>query len=158
MHNKLLLPNRFKKLGWCILIPTVILRIIAVLLGQTIPETIETYPLVQHIFSELFQQTIMGVLFIIGALLVGFAKEKTEDEFISNLRLSSLMWAVWLNYILLLVAFIFVYGFPFFEVMTYNMFSVLLIFIIRFNFILYKNSKSLTDETSSNNNNTQGTN
>src|SRR5438034_604935 len=59
--------------------------------------------------------TIVGAGFLIGALLVSFSKEKNEDEFIAEIRLSSLLWAVCVSYTLLLVAFLFVYGSPFFE-------------------------------------------
>jgi ABC-type Fe3+-siderophore transport system permease subunit len=90
--------------------------------------------------------TIIGVLFITGALLVGFSREKREDEFIAGIRLSSLLWAVAVNYLLLLLAFIFIYGTPFLDVMLYNMFTVLILFIARFHYMLYKNSKPLTDE------------
>ena len=54
-------------------------------------------------------------VFSSGALLVSFSKEKNEDEFITEIRLSSLLWAVCVSYTLLLVAFLFVYGSPFFE-------------------------------------------
>jgi len=77
---------------------------------------------------------------------VSFSKEKNEDEFIAEIRLSSLLWAVCVSYTLLLVAFLFVYGSPFFEVMIYNMFTVLIIFIVRFNYILYKNTRTVSDE------------
>jgi hypothetical protein len=90
--------------------------------------------------------TIVGVLFIVGALLVSFSKEKNEDEFISKLRLSCLLWVVLINYLLLLVAFILIYDIGFLNVMIYNMFTVLLIFIIRFNYILYKNEQFATNE------------
>ena len=90
--------------------------------------------------------TLAGLLFICSALLVGFSKEKTEDEFIANLRLSSLLWAVLVNYTLMLLAFIFVYGPSFLQVMMYNIFTVLAIFIVRFNYVLYKNAKSAADE------------
>ena len=89
---------------------------------------------------------MVGVPFIIGALLVSFSKEKNEDEFIAEIRLSSLLWAVWVNYILLLVSFLLVYGSPFIEVMVYNMFTTLLIFIVRFNHLLYRNRKTVPDE------------
>ena len=79
-------------------------------------------------------------------MLVGFSKEKNEDEFISEIRLSSLLWAVWVSYMLLLIAFLLIYGSPFLEVMVYNMFTILIIFIVRFNFILYKNAKTVQDE------------
>ena len=90
--------------------------------------------------------TVVGILFIVGAIFVAFSKEKREDEFIANLRLSSLLWAVFVNYLLLIISFAFIYGSAFLNVMIYNMFTVLIIFIARFNYILYKNSKSAADE------------
>jgi hypothetical protein len=90
--------------------------------------------------------TLVGVLFIIGGVMVGFSKEKREDEFIANLRLSSLLWSVWVNYLLLLLAFILVWDMSFLNVMVYNMFTILIIFIVRFNYILFKNSKTTGDE------------
>ena len=157
MSSKLLLPNKYKLIGWCLLIPATILGVI---LSFT---NFETFPLKTKVFAifnnELFGKTqlfsfieanitntIVGVIFIVGAIFVGFSKEKREDEFIAKLRLSSLLWAVWVNYVLLLLAVLFVYGTAFFTVMVYNMFTVLLIFIFRFNYILYKNTKIVSDE------------
>ncbi len=157
MTNKLLLPNRFKMIGWCILVPTAAAGIILSITGY------EANWLSSTVFAILNEEafgeskfftmidvnitnTLVGSIFIIGALLVSFSKEKKEDEFIANLRLSSLLWSVWVNYTLLLIAFLFVYGLAFFNVMVYNMFTILIIFIIRFNYILYKSSKSMSDE------------
>lgn len=136
----------------------------ATILGVILSFTnFETFPIKARVFAifndEVFGETqlfsitevnitntIVGILFIVGAIFVGFSKEKSEDEFIAKLRLSSLLWAVWLNYILLLFAVLFIYGMAFFTVMVYNMFTVLLIFIFRFNYILYKNTKIVSDE------------
>jgi small-conductance mechanosensitive channel len=156
MSNKLLLPNKFKIVGWCLFIPATILGIILTTTGFEINWL---HANVFAVFSDFsgssklagviqtnLTNTVIGVLFIIGAMFVGFSKEKREDEFIANLRLSSLLWAVWVNYILLLLAFLFVYGSNFLTVMIYNMFTVLIIFILRFNYILYKNFKTVSDE------------
>ncbi len=157
MSIKLLLPNKYKLLGWCLLIP-------ATVLGLFLSFTdFENFPINTKVFAifneEIFgisqsfsfietniTRTLVGVLFIIGAMFVGFSKEKREDEFIAKLRLSSLLWAVWVNYILLFLSFLFVYGTAFLTVMMYNMFTVLIIFIFRFNYILYKNSKAVSDD------------
>ena len=157
MTSRLLLPNKYKVVGWFLLIPSAIVGVILSFTG------FDAFPIKAKMFAilndELFGKTklfsfievsitntIIGVLFIIGALFVGFSKEKTEDEFITNLRLSSLLWAVWVNHVLLLLAVLFIYGTPFFTVMVYNMFTILLIFIGRFNYILYRNTKTVTDE------------
>ena len=160
MNKHLLLPNRFKRIGWFLLIPATIAGIFLAANGFNI-EWLST-----HVFAFWYDQvhqifgnggafdwvqlevgnTLVATIWLIGALMVGFSKEKREDEFIENLRLSSLLWSVWVNYILLLLSFIFIYGSPFFTVMLYNMFTILIIFIIRFNFILYRNSKMAADE------------
>jgi len=157
MSNTLLLPNKFKLLGWFLLIVAVILFVASSV------EVFDLFPEKSKVFAifnkEIFGQsqfftlietnitlTVVGVLFIIGAMMVGFSKEKREDEFIAKLRLSSLLWAVWVNYALLFLAFFFVYGTDFLTVMMDNMFTILIIFIVRFNYLLYKNSKVVLDE------------
>jgi uncharacterized membrane protein YfcA len=76
---------------------------------------------------------IIGILVLVSSILVAFSKEKTEDEYISKIRLESLVWAVYLNYGILLFSFLFFYGFSFLWVMIFNMFTILLFFIFRFN-------------------------
>lgn len=157
MTYKALLPHKFKRIGWCILIPATIFGIVLIFNG------FDKWPLnatVFTIYGEEFlgkshsfsffrtdiTNTLTGCLFIIGGLLVGFSKEKNEDEFIWNLRVSSLLWAVVTNYLVLLFCMLFVYGAPFLSVMLYNMFTVLIIFIVRFNYVLYRNLKAIADE------------
>jgi hypothetical protein len=157
MANKLLLPNKYKKIGWCLLIPSFALGIYIIATGfQTdwlhaktfsiFPDELSTNKKFFSLTDVNLTNTLVGSLFIIGALLVGFTKEKNEDEYIANIRFSSLLWAVLVSNILLLIAFIGVYGSAFLNVMVYNMFTVLLIFIVRFNILLYKSSKSVPDE------------
>jgi len=140
MLYKALLPHQFKRIGWCILIPATIFGIILIVNG------FDKWPFVFTFMRADITNTLAGALFIIGGLLVGFSKEKNEDEFISNLRLSSLLWAVVTNYIVLLFCLVFVYGPPFLNVMLYNMFTILIIFIVRFNYVLYRNLKAIADE------------
>ena len=157
MSNKLLLPNRYKIIGWYIFIPAAILGIILLFTD------FESFPINAKVFAVFNEEllgkggsfsiiqtnitpTVVGILFIMGAMLVSFSREKTEDEFIARLRQSSLLWAVFVNYVLLLIAFAFIYGMAFLDVMIYNMFTILIIFIIRFNYILYRNSKEMPNE------------
>jgi len=155
MSNKLLLANKYKKVGWIIFIPSIILGLYKLIVGfEPTWLNVKVFSIFPSFFGKKYfnlvqvdlSTTILGILIIVGALLVGFTKEKNEDEFIAKIRLTSLLWAVLVNYLLLLIAFIFIYDTAFLNVMIYNMFTVLLIFIIRFNYILYKNSKSVSDE------------
>ena len=156
MTNKLLLPHKYKAIGWYILVP-------ATILGISILSEWESFEIKTKVFALFYEgiigkrtsfsvihtnitPTAVGILFLIGALLISFSKEKTEDEFIARLRQSSLLWAVLVNYILLLLSFAFIYGVAFLNVMLYNMFTILIIFILRFNYILYRSSKEMPNE------------
>ncbi len=164
MKQTLLLPSRFKTIGWFILIPATIAgifliateyeanwlttKVFAIFNDDLFFGNNKAYGLGKNftVITTDVTNTLVGLLFIVGGIMVSFAKEKREDEFIANLRLSSLMWSVWVNYALLLLCLIFVWGLAFFNVMVYNMFTILIIFIIRFNYILYRNSKSMADD------------
>ena len=158
MFKQILLPYRFKLIGWILLIPSALLGFLLMLGDLESKLTIKSKVFALYndeilgdknhfgIISTDITITLVGVVFILGAMMVGFSKEKHEDEYIAKLRLSSLMWAVWVNYVLLLLSFIFIYGMGFFHVMIYNMFTVLIIFIGRFNIILLKNKMISTDE------------
>jgi hypothetical protein len=158
MLKQILLPNQFKLLGWILLVPSAIFGFFLMLsdLESTLKINSKVFALYNDeiigsqrhtgIISTDITNTLVGVFFILGAMMVGFSKEKKEDEYVANLRLSSLMWAVWVNYVLLLLSFIFIYGMGFFHVMIYNMFTVLIIFIGRFNIKLFINRMIPADE------------
>src|SRR5688572_28790008 len=121
MSNKLLFPNKYKLIGWCLLIPATILGLVLSFTDfEAFPIRAKTFAIFNNeIFGKNqslafietnITNTVVGILFIIGAMLVSFSKEKSEDEFIEKLRLSSLLWAVWVNHSLLLLSFLFVYG------------------------------------------------
>lgn len=155
METKLLLPNYYKRIGLVVLLVSTALWIYVALSGndQFIPET-NFFAVVNGDAmgkSKYFNMdklnltyTLIGALFISGSLLIAFAREKTEDEYIMKLRLSSFQWAVLVNYVLLLLMFLFVYGLDFITVMIYNMFTTIILFMVRFNYLLLKNK--LADE------------
>ena len=81
---------------------------------------------------------LIALTIIVGGLLVGFSKEKIEDEFIYKLRKDSLVWAIIFNYSVLVFTILFVYDFAFFDVLVFNMFTPLIFFVVRFHFLKYK--------------------
>lgn len=144
----MLISHKYKKIGWLMLGLSLVAYLFLVSsdydLAPIQARVLSIFPVDNQayfsIISVNLSNTLVGMLFIIGGLLVGFSKAKQEDEYIASLRLSSLLWAVLLNYVLLLFAFAFVYDLAFFTVMVYNMFTVLIIFIGRFNYLLFKNT------------------
>jgi len=157
MKTNYLLPNRNKKLGWFLFIPGVLLGIVFLIYQSAISLfDIKVFAIAEKgIFSDntFFSITdnnvldeLSSILMIIGALLVAFSKEKSEDEFISKIRLESLVWATYINYAILILAVIFVYHMTFLWVLVFNMFTLLVFFLVRFNWALNKSKNQLSDE------------
>ncbi len=140
MNTKLLLPRKFKYAG--LVISTVFLALgIANLYFQftfDVYTPFEVYGVFGGWGKDELTEEILGVGLIIGLLLTAFSREKHEDEFVGKMRAESLMWAVYVNYIILILSFLCVYGEAFFQVMVYNLFTILLFFIGRFNFLMYR--------------------
>lgn len=83
---------------------------------------------------------------LVSGILFAFAKEKHEDEMVAAIRLHSLAWATIINYVILLLGYLFVYGFVFFNVMMVALVSQLLIFIILFRYKMYRFYNTLQHE------------
>ena len=133
-----LLPNRYKKLGWIILIPSLILGLLKWYIindKQTLTFVVNLY--YKNVFFDIVS-TILIAGILAGALLVVFSKEKTEDEFIDKLRLSSALWAILVNYLILFLCNLLFYGWSFLNIIAINMFTTLLFYIIRFNYLLIR--------------------
>ncbi|RAR49780.1 hypothetical protein B0I10_103201 [Flavobacterium lacus] len=151
-----LFPNRLKKIGWLLFIPSLIGAVLYSIYEPEF-EFLNLRPLAifnDNIFvSSFFTRTennlldeILCIFLIVGGMFVAFSKEKIEDEMVAKFRMESLVWATYVNYIILLVCVIFVYGMPFLTVMMYNMFTLLFFFILRFYWMIYKSSKALDNE------------
>ena len=158
MKLNFLFPNKFKRIGWLTLIPSVIIGLLtliyeyepsfldfnvpAIFVDELFSVNRKTFRMVtNNILNE-----ILGVLIIISTFLVAFSKEKSEDEYISKIRFESLAWAVYFNYSILILTLLFIYDFAFLWVMVFNMFTVLLFFIVRFNWQISKLKKSASYE------------
>jgi FlaA1/EpsC-like NDP-sugar epimerase len=89
---------------------------------------------------------IIAILLIISSVFIAFSKEKEEDEYISLIRLESLVWATYLNYAILILTIVFVYELSFLWVFIFNMFTILFFFIIKFNWAIYKMKEVLRNE------------
>jgi hypothetical protein len=71
-------------------------------------------------------------------LLWVYSKEKQEDEYISTIRLHAMQWSIYTNYIILLMANLFVYGAGFLYIMMFNLVTIPAIFLIVFHYRLYR--------------------
>ena len=150
MKTNYLLPNSYKKLGWVLLVIGLAAGVFSFvkMYEQDILE-VTVFSIYNDSFfgsndgffkfikNDIFDE-LVAIFIVIGGLLVMFTKEKVEDEFIYKLRKDSLVWAFIFNFVVLVFATIFIYGEPYFHVLVFNMFTPLLFFILRFNFLKRK--------------------
>ena len=154
MKTNYLLPNKYKKIGWVLFVIGIIIGIVLYL--DEYDSDVLTINVLsiynddaifgkENGFFKIIENSIVDELavlaIIIGGLLVGFSKEKIEDEFVYKLRKDSLVWAIIFNYTVLIFAVLFIYSFTFFDVLVFNMFTPLIFFIFRFNFLKHKSLK-----------------
>ncbi|HEY2648718.1 MAG TPA: hypothetical protein VGI38_05975 [Puia sp.] len=86
-----------------------------------------------------------------GLFLVAFSRERVEDEQITQLRLDSLRWAIYLNYAILLFSLIFTQGSESNHILFLNMWLPLLFFILRFRWVIYRLNRSARSNDSDSN-------
>ncbi|MCE7055552.1 hypothetical protein LZF95_12765 [Algoriphagus sp. AGSA1] len=92
----------------------------------------------ENFTNELALIGVFGSLFFII-----FSKEKVEDEYIQKLRLESLLIACFCYTIISVLGTVVFYGLAFFEFMAYNMFTIQLIFILRFRWVMFRQGKAI---------------
>ena len=95
MTTKLLLPHQFKTIGWIILIPATIAGLL-ISIGDYEAEWLNgrmfaffhDQPLGSstnfRVIETNLTNTITGLAFIVGAMMVGFSKEKIEDAYLES--------------------------------------------------------------------------
>lgn len=157
METNYLLSSKFKRIGLIILIPSLILGLYTLFtdwepvffdanaLGIFIEDLSGNNRFIGMVENNILNE-ILGILVILGGIMVAFSKEKDEDELIAKIRLESLVWAMYLNYGILLLAFLLLYDFSFYWAMVFNMYTMLFFFIIRFNIKIWRLRKSVSYE------------
>ncbi|MBE9490226.1 MAG: hypothetical protein IMY67_08045 [Bacteroidetes bacterium] len=151
MKTNYLLPNKYKTIGWILFTLGLIggifmyvvnyesdalsIRVLSIYNDDTIFGNEKGF---FRIIENSILDELIAIAIIIGGLVVGFTKEKVEDEFIYKLRKDSLVWAIIFNYTVLSFAILFIYEMTFFHILIFNMFTPLLFFVFRFNFLKFK--------------------
>ena len=154
MKINYLLPNKFKLIGWIVFLFGLICGAFlffgdfgdnAMQIDKSIVlndiDLMGSKSAFYNIVGNSFIDEVISLLIILGGLMIGFSKEKYEDEFVYKLRNDSLVWAIIFNYVVLIITILFVYELRFFHVLVFNMFTPLLFFIIRFNFLKLNSSR-----------------
>lgn len=142
MKTSLLLPNRYKKIGW-LLFP----------LGLIIWASLQIGILDDYI-NHLIKVSILAISFfsfLVGFYFVSFSKEPIEDEYISSLRLKSFQISAMIQMIYFLMAFTSMFLFHFEPngdggLASFLLISILiywLAYLIVFNITIIKNNNKV---------------
>ncbi|MBB3054821.1 hypothetical protein [Mucilaginibacter gotjawali] len=139
MKSRFLFPHWFRYLGYALFLVHVPFVMFRKSIGFDNHDTDTGLFNGQHLF---FMATTL--LMAVGLFFVAFAKEKIEDEQISQLRLDSLQWAIYLNYLLLIIGLIFTTDTE--HILFLNLMVPLFFFIVRFRWVIYRLNRSLPKE------------
>jgi len=161
MKTRFLFPHRYKKIGWVLLVASIALIIWTSIVGDiNFLQNVKIlmiynsgYQFGNHAEEGFFKLvnyditfSLVYILFIAGGLLVAFSKVKNEDEYIAKIRFESLLWAMYINFIFLILAIVCIWGLTFLTIIACNIFLIILLFIIRFHILLFKLKKSIKHE------------
>jgi Co/Zn/Cd efflux system component len=141
MESKMLLPYRWKKFGWFLLIPSLALGF-AYLFKEA--ELLKSLSLLGDAVDE-----VISISLLISIILTAFSKEKQEDEWSARVRVDAMLWAVYVNTFLLLLSIVFIYGDAFWKIMILNLFTTPLLFLLRFRYTIWQSSKEISSEIDS---------
>ena len=127
----LLFPHSFQRIGW-------IIFALGIALGA--------YAVFEGFNGSYTMNNITIISIIVGGVLATCSCEKIEDEMTQQLRLNALLMALYINYAALIVCSLLVYDMDFLNVMIYNMFTILLIFMVVFRWKIWRMKKALQNE------------
>jgi hypothetical protein len=140
MKTRFLFPHTYRTYGWLMLFPFFALGIATLYFNFSF-DFLSIEGKRFNIGNLTDEVAALGL--ITSLMLIGFTKERIEDEQIAQLRLDSLQWSVYLNYLILCLAIIFIHGMAFLDAMVYNMFTLLVVFIIRFRWAVNRENRLL---------------
>jgi hypothetical protein len=143
MKSKFLFPYWCRYLGWALVIAHVPMSIIGRANGMINP--LDNPLANQALFTGEHLFFICTTLVMaVGLFIVAFSREKVEDEQIWQVRLDSLRWAIFVNYLILLASLIFIYDIA--HILEINLWVPLFFFIIRFRWVMFRLNHSLSKE------------
>ncbi|HMM11173.1 MAG TPA: hypothetical protein PKE03_03665 [Bacteroidales bacterium] len=150
MKSTYLFPHQYAVVGWILTVPSFIVGLLLVF-GVIPEDLLGRWPvfavyanrvLGQDVYFGVVHSAILDeilcIVLTVGLILIAFSAEPHEDEFIRHLRLESLVWATKINYLILIMCVLFFYEGGFLYVLLFNMFTLLLLFIFRFRFVLMR--------------------
>jgi len=152
MKNLLLLPRRCRPIG-CIMLPFSILLLVAyyhfdysIRLLKYNPDkkgqigyifTDQAEFILSKNFAADYTGTLGMICTFIALFMIAFSREKHEDEYVGIVRLRALQISVYANYMILGLTALTLFGSSFLMVMEINLFTILILFILIYQYQLH---------------------
>lgn len=144
--RKFLLPRGSKKYGVGLLAIGTVLGILY-LAGKLPHDWLRVnVPTFKGWISTDLTDELIVTMITFGGLIAGFTREEVEDYGINELRLTSLAWAVGLFFFLHWLGYMQFYQFDYVRFQGCIPFSIIYVYLIRFNFILYRRLKNQSQQ------------
>ncbi len=145
MKQSYLLPNLFKKVGLCMVLPFTILCILCltgvmddVCIWMKMPALVSTTTESRWFFIT--ESCIIDELSMLGLLVslvfIALSREHDEDEMTVAIRMQSFVWSVWATSLIIILGILLIYNFAFIYFLCVAMYLYLLLYIIKFNFAM----------------------
>lgn len=130
MKKNLLLPHAFKKIGWVLFVPFALWALSAIFFID--------FDFIQLSMDFSWSQELMAIVISISMLMVGFSREKDEDEYTAAIRSYYLTLAFYIDTVIILVGTLTLYDLDYLDFMLVQMFLVLFIYIVLFNIAMLR--------------------
>lgn len=130
--------------------PGLVMAVIGLIVGAAVmyfdfrPELLEfeTHPDMAFMNTQNLIDEVALSLVVIGLMVLAFSRERTEDEFVTHIRLQSLLWSFVIYYSLVFLSVWIFYNDAFWSVMIYHLFMPLLFYVGLFRFNYWQKMKS----------------
>ena len=142
MKSRFLFPYWCRYLGWALVVAHVPMSIIGRANGMINP--LDNPPTQSLFTGEHLFFICTSLVMALGLFIVAFSREKIEDEQIWHVRLDSLRWAIYINYLVLIASLIFIYDTA--HILELKLWVPLIFFIIRFRWVIFRLNRSLSRE------------
>ena len=158
MKRSYLLPSGFRKAGWLMFVPGVILGALYLFgeypvwleLGGTkafaLFDGFSDTNMFTVTFNDSWTEEFIIILLALALLFIGFSREKDEDECIANIRMNALVWAMTVNTALLIASTLLIFGLPYLTFMSIYMFSLMVLFIAKYQWLIYRFRKNSNND------------
>jgi len=159
MKKTYLFPNYFKKIGWIIAFPSLIILILNIFEIISLDFDYYFYGLSQGTgffntpsewswsrYETSFAITILPIIIVVGFVFICFSKEKIEDEMITQIREKSFVWAIIISSIIFVLGTLFFYGIAYLYFLGCFIYLIFLLFILKFHIELSRLQKSMKNE------------